>query len=192
MKKLFIVILFTISLFAIEQKQEGVGWLDIFSYDDSSKKPRILIIGDSIVRQYTASVRNKLKTRYTFTRLSTSKSICSSEYLGRLSIAMTQPYRIILINNGLHDFTSSDNAYENSYKKTINFLIKSNPKSQIMLLTTTNVLGNKKRNNIVVKRNKILKKLSKIYNLPYIDLYSVVHLQKKLHKDAYHFTGGGS
>ena len=156
MKKTIVFLIFVLLhniLFAVEQKQEGVGWLDIFSYDESSKKPRVLIIGDSIVRQYADTVRNGLKNKYLITRLSSSKSICSPQYIKQIDIAMTQPYEIILINNGLHDFSSTSNQYEKSYLKVINYLFESNPKSQIMLVSTTGVLGNIKRNDIVQQRN---------------------------------------
>ena len=187
MKKILILLSLSISLFAVEQKQEGVGWLDVFSYNENSKKPRVLLIGDSIVRQYIDPVRSGLKNKYIITRLSTSKSICSSQYIKQLDIAMTQPYDIILINNGLHDFLSSNNKYEKCYLKVIHYLFKTNPKSKIMLISTTGVRGNKKRNDIVIQRNKSLKKISKTYHLSYIDLYSIIDGKDELFKDTYHY-----
>lgn len=192
MKKIVIFItLICISIFGIEQKQEGVGWLDIFSWDDGSHKPRILIIGDSIVRQYAFRVKNGLQDKRTVTRLSTSKSICSPYYLDQLSIAMTQPYAIILINNGLHDFSSSNETYEKCFSETIKFLKRTNPKSKIILLTTTGVHDIEKRELIVISRNKSLYKVAKEHNLSGIDLYSVVHGKDELWKDHYHFKPGG-
>jgi len=191
MNKVILIILVSISLFGIEQKQEGVGWLDVFSYNDGSKKPRILIIGDSIVRQYAHLVKEKIKDKYSLTRLSTSKSICSKEFINQLSVAFTQNYDKILINNGLHDFTSSNKQYEKCYIDSLNYIIETNPNSEIMLLTTTGVNGIANREKIVIQRNISLNTLSEKYKLNIIDLYSVVHGKKELWRDAYHFELGG-
>lgn len=191
MKKLItLLLILSISLFAIEQKQEGVGWLDIFAYDENSKKPRVLLIGDSIISQYAHKIREVLSNK-SITRFSTSKSICAKYYINQLSIAMTQPYEIILINNGLHDFYSTNTQYEKCYKKTLDYSRKTNPNSTIMLVSTTPVKGIKERNDIVVQRNQSLKKLSKTFNLPYIDLYSLLKDKYELYRDAYHHTEEG-
>jgi len=186
MKIINLLVMLSLTVFGIEQKQEGVGWLDIFSYDDASHKPRVLIIGDSIVRQYAGKVKSDINTKYTLTRLSTSKSICSPHYMKQLSVAMTQKYKLILVNNGLHDFHSSNKQYNKCFQDTIVFLEKVNPKSKIMLITTTGVKGNKERESIVIQRNQELQKLSQIF-----DLYAEVQGNQYLWKDAYHFKSGG-
>jgi len=191
MKKIIIMFVLSLSLFAIEQKQEGVGWLDIFSYDESSTKERVLLIGDSIVRQYINSVRNGIKDKYTVTRLSTSKSICSSQYINQLSIAMTQRYKIILINNGLHDFSATNEEYEECYKKSLDYIVKENLTSTIVLVNTTGVNGIKTRNDIVIQRNRSLLKLANLYKFNYLNLYSIVEGQKELWSDNYHYKEGG-
>jgi len=175
MNKVILIILVSISLFGIEQKQEGVGWLDVFSYNDGSKKPRVLIIGDSIVRQYANSVRNKIKSKYTLTRLSTSKSICSKNYIQHLSIAMTQEYKLILINNGLHDFGSSNLRYEECYEKSLNYIKSVNKNSKIMLLTTTGVNSIDGREKVVIERNISLRKIAFKYKVSIVDLYATVN-----------------
>lgn len=191
MRKMMLILLVSVSLFAIEQKQEGVGWLDIFSYDDSSKNKRVLIIGDSIVRQYANNVKKELKGKYTITRLSTSKSICSKHFINQLAVAMTQPYSIILINNGLHDFFATNDEYKQCYKKSIDYLLHTNPNAKVMLVTTTGVKGINEREKIVQKRNISLREISQIYKLPIVDLYTEVHGKNELWKDAYHFKMGG-
>lgn len=180
----------SMTLFAVEQKLEGVGWLDVFTYNEGSKQKRVLLIGDSIVRQYAESVRNGVKDKYVVTRLSTSKSICSSQYLEQLAIAMQEPYEIILINNGLHDFGATNEEYYECFKKSLNYLMRKNPTSTIVLVSTTGVNGIKSRNDIVIERNISLKKLSRLYGISFVDLYSVVN-GKLLWRDACHFNRGG-
>lgn len=192
MKKILLLLFsLSIALLAFEQKQEGVGWLDIFSYNENSNKPRILIIGDSIVRQYAGKLKDGIKNVATLTRFSTSKSICSPYYIDQLSIAMTQQYKIILINNGLHDFHSTNTEYEKCYSKAIEFLKTKNPEAKIILMTTTGVHKIPKREKIVIERNKTLYNLAKKYQLPVIDLYSIVHNKNYLWKDHYHFKKEG-
>ncbi len=183
--------LLIIQLFATEQRYEGVGWLDIFSYEDDSKHPHLLLIGDSIVKQYADGVAEELKGKMSVTRFSTSKSICSSQYLPQLSIALTQNYQLILINNGLHDFESSNDTYKQCFKKTLDYLRKKMPHSTILLVATTGVKGDLERNKIVRQRNSKLKELSEHYNMPYIDLYSLTKNKSFLWQDAYHFTKRG-
>lgn len=191
MKKIILFIfLITIAASAIEQKQEGVGWLDIFAYDENSKLDRILLIGDSIVNQYAERVRNQLKGHYILTRFSTSKSICSNQFLKQLDLTMDQKYAMIFINNGLHAFSSTDKEYKKCFKQTLDYLIEKNPKSEIFLVATTPVKNYLTRDSIVRSRNRILKELSKKYGIGFVDLYSTVS-GKSVHMDKYHFRKRG-
>ena len=110
MKKIILTtILFAVSAFAFAQTErsiprEDIEWIDVWGpHNNDNELPRVLLIGDSITRQYNAGVEQNLDGKAYVERLSTSKSLGDPALFGEIRTMLEQyDFDIIHFNNGLH------------------------------------------------------------------------------------------
>ena len=150
------------------------SWCDEALSDDL---PRVLLIGDSITRQYQARVRELLRGKCYVDYFSSSYAVDSPicKTLIKAFIGDSK-YAIIHFNNGLHGFHIGKSAYKSRLKK----ILKAFPNDcKVILASTTfvfekgNMIPDQAWDKRVSERNAAIDELSEEFGFPIDDLYSV-------------------
>ena len=175
--------------------REGTEWTDTWipqvKKDD---KPYILLVGDSITRQYQKEVTNTLKSKVYTGYVATSLSIADPLYPVLLTyILKLRYYDVIHINNGLHGPPYRNKQYKAGFEKAISLIKKFQPKAKIILVLSTPLKDglDEKFQKTIIKRNEIVKKIAKKNKLQIDDLYKITEHKNELHSDKYHFNPEG-
>ena len=143
----------------------------------SNDLPRVLLIGDSITRQYQDRVRELLRGKCYVDYFSSSYAVDSPIYQTLIKVFVgDSKYAIIHFNNGLHGFHIGKSTYKSRLKK----LLKTFPNDcKVILANTTfvfeegNVIPDKMWGKRVSERNVAIAELSEEFGFPIDNLYSV-------------------
>jgi len=164
--------------------REDTEWSDFWwGHEGDITKPRVLFIGNSISRGYYPAVSVKLSGVANCDRYATSRSIEDPALLSETRIAMAKYHHAVIhFNNGLHGWHLTNEQYERGLRKFVNFLKsrKSKGCQLIYSLTTpypSKVPGQKLdpvKNQVVIDRNRIARKIMEENNIPIIDLYGLM------------------
>jgi hypothetical protein len=164
--------------------REGYEWADFFwRNEDNTEKPRVLFIGNSIVRQFYTTISPKLeKEGFNCDRYSSSRSIIDPALYQETKIAMAKyNHAIIYFNNGLHGWHLNAEQYGKGLRKYVKFLkSKKTNNAKLVFALTTPWPSDKPetkmapRNQNLLNRNRVARKIMKEHNIPVIDLYGLV------------------
>lgn len=162
-------------------KREDVEWLDIWLPNvNKTGLPRILLIGNSITRQYYPEVQKLLSSTAYVDRISTSKSLGDHALLEEISLVLSYgDYDIIHVNNGMHGWDYSEEEYSEALPNLYNLIRKRAKKAKIIWATTTPIRSTKEmgkfniRNERVKKRNRIVIDFFKDKKVYINDLYKI-------------------
>ena len=85
--------------------RESIEWCDIWiSHANETNLPRVLLIGDSIVRDYYPEVEKQLTGKAFVARLSTSRFVADPVLLKEIELVLEgTKFDVIHFNNGMHD-----------------------------------------------------------------------------------------
>lgn len=182
------------------EAEDGENKLERYEWDNvwweqtlDTVRPRVLYIGDSISCNIRQIATRRSNDTILFDGVGTSKAV-DNEYfqVGIQLFGKQQKKRnVVLFNNGLHGFHLNDtDAYKKYYEEMVRFLLQEFHGTAIALVLTTCVIG--ERNQRVIARNSVVKRLAEKYELPVIDLYEVSEKYLKLiSDDGVHFTQKG-
>jgi hypothetical protein len=164
--------------------REDTEWSDFWwGHEGDTKKPRVLFIGNSISRGYYTAVSAKLSEVANCDRYATSRSIEDPALFSETRMAMANYHHAVIhFNNGLHGWHLSNEQYEKGLRKYVKFLqLKKSKGCQLIYSLTTpypsKEFGQKLdtvRNQIVLDRNRIARKIMDENNIPVIDLYGLM------------------
>ena len=143
----------------------------------SNDLPRVLLIGDSITRQYQDCVRELLRGKCYVDYFSSSYAVDSPIYQTLIKAFVgDSKYAIIHFNNGLHGFHIGKSTYKSRLKK----LLKTFPNDcKIILANATfvleegKVIPDKMCGKRVSERNVAIDELAEEFGFPIDNLYSV-------------------
>ncbi len=162
---------------------ETYEWDNIWwEHADDSKPPRVLIVGDSISCGYRQLINKELNGRMYADVFGTSKALDNRYFLKTLENVLAQQARtdLIQINNGLHGWHLKNDDYEKYYRKAIDF-IENQCKSVPLIVALTTPVRSKEnlnefdvRNQTVIERNEIAKKIAQEKGLIVFDFYSLI------------------
>lgn len=96
---------------------ESIEWTDIrVNNADKDDLPRVLFVGDSIVKGYFPAAEKELAGKANCGRLATSAFITHEDFLANLEIVLDR-YRwdVIHINNGLHGWDYTERQYRDGF-----------------------------------------------------------------------------
>src|SRR6478609_2306101 len=96
--------LITPNLDAAPPAREAIEWCDIWiSHANETNLPRVLLIGDSIARDYYPEVEKQLAGKAFVARLATSRFIADPVLLKEIELVLEGTnFDIVLFNNGMH------------------------------------------------------------------------------------------
>ena len=161
------------------------------------RKPRVLLIGDSVCTYYTPFVKRALSrkaevkrsghaahTRYGLEHL--------DKWLGK------KPWDVIHFNWGLHDLKNRGTKVPiDEYEKNLTRLVKrlKATKAKLVFATTTPVGPEAaRRNTDVIKYNEVAVRVMKKEGVPVNDVYAILFPQRRKLQlgDGVHFTEKGN
>lgn len=159
--------------------------------NDTEKKDRVLIIGDSISCSYRNRVNEILGGKIYADGLGTSKAIDNPAFMPLIDYVLAQSpnCKVIQFNNGLHGWHLSNESYFEYYVDMIRSLKRkfSDKKFIIALTTPARQKGNlellDERNEAVIARNMLVREIAKREGFAVNDFYSVVIDHPEYHYD---------
>lgn len=195
---------------------EGVEWSRAWREGAAWDKPRVLLIGDSIIDGCKIFIGKNLLPDYSITVYVTSKGLNNPYFIKELDLLCEQEdyeYKAIYLNSGLHFHGQSAEEYKANYKKLISEIRAMLPGTPIILGTSTpwtegdtaaakdhdtpiTLEGEVKfheRNKTVIVYNEKVFEISKEEALPVFDAYNLM-LQNPSYKapDGLHYKTEGS
>jgi lysophospholipase L1-like esterase len=181
--------------------REEIEWLDVWVPGNSNTKlPKVLLIGDSIVRAYYKEVEDRLKGKAVVGRLSTSKSLGDPGLLAEVKLVLSQTsFDVVHVNNGLHGWGYSEDQYAAALPQLIALIKADAPRATLMWAATTPVRVADKLDALsekterVKKRNAIAAKFMTKESIPTDDLFAVVAEKSEFYsRDGVHFNAKGN
>ncbi|MDF2537821.1 MAG: hydrolase family protein [Herbinix sp.] len=182
-------------------KLEYIEWCDFWIEDQNNKdKPRVLLVGDSITRDYKGPVMELFKSEVTVNVMASSRGMDNEDYYFELGYILNRDrfeYSAIHLNNGLHGNHLLADEYESLLDKTVLY-IKENSKAAIIIALSTPVYRDDTKyenedNERVLERNKRARKVAERYGLPVNDLYTLSYDKEEMRiGDGFHYNATGS
>ena len=205
---LFIAIALASSLAAEETNRvpparEAIEWCDIWiSHANETNLPRVLLIGDSIARDYYPEVEKRLAGKAFVARLATSRFVADPVLPKEIELVLNQErFDVVLFNNGMHGWQHSEEEYQKSFPKLIKTIRARAPKARLICATTTPLRDGKDvtydtkakySDERIAARNAILSEIVAAQKIPVVDLNAAVRGHPEYHSDNVHFNAQGS
>src|SRR5215467_13285825 len=119
--------------------RESIEWCDIWiSHANETNLPRVLLIGDSIARDYYPEVEKRLEGKAFVARLATSRFVADPVLLKEIELVLNQAkFDVIHFNNGMHGWQHSEAEYQKAFSKLIKTIRAHAPKAKLIWATTT-------------------------------------------------------
>ena len=184
-----------------EYTLEAIEWTQYWAEECTKDKTSVLMIGDSISVGYRSEVNRLLSDSMSIAAYSTSKAIDNPWFEEELSIVVRQHnfnYDTVTLNNGLHGFHLTTEAYEAGMRALIKTVQNLLPFSKLYLVLSTPITENgnpdilSDKNHIVIERNAAVTRIAAELHLPVIDLYNAVLGKAVLSNgDGYHYNEEG-
>lgn len=188
---------------AVPPAREAIEWCDIWiSHANETNLPRVLLIGDSIVRDYYPEVEKRLAGKAFVARLATSRFVADPVLLMEVELVLNDAkFDVVLFNNGMHGWQHSEAAYRKAFPKFIKTIRANAPKARLLWASTTPLRDGKGvtsdtkaeySDERIAARNSLAAEMVAAQNLPTVDLNAAVRGHPEFHSDNVHFHGQGS
>ena len=183
--------------------RESIEWCDIWiSHANETNLPRVLLIGDSIARDYYSEVEKRLAGKAFVARLATSRFLSDPVLLKEIELVLDQAkFDVIHFNNGMHGWQHGEAEYRQAFPKFLETIRAHAPKARLIWAATTplrdgkGITGDTKAeysDERIAARNALAAEVVAGQNIPTIDLNAAVRGRPELHSDNVHFNGQGS
>jgi hypothetical protein len=182
--------------------REAIEWCDIWiSHANETNLPRVLLIGDSITREYYPEVERRFAGKAFVARLTTSRFVSDPVLLKEIELVLDQArFDVIHFNNGMHGWQHSESDYEQGLPRLIKTIRAHAPKARIIWATTTPLRDGKGitsdtkaeySDERIAARNAIAAEIVAMEKIPIVDLNAAVRGHPEIHSDNVHFNGQG-
>jgi hypothetical protein len=183
--------------------RESIEWCDIWiSHANETNLPRVLLIGDSIARDYYPEVERRLAGKAFVGRLATSRFVADRVLLKEIeSVLEGAKFDVIVFNNGMHGWQHSEEEYRKALPKVIKTIRALAPKAKLIWATTTPLRDRQDvtydtkasySDERIAARNALAAEIVAAQNIPIVDLNRAAQGRPELHSDNVHFNGEGS
>jgi GDSL-like Lipase/Acylhydrolase family len=204
---LFIVVGLATALAGAEPKttpsRESIEWCDFWiSHANETNLPRVLLMGDSIARDYYPEVEKQLAGKAFVARLATSRFVADPVLLKEIELVLKEAqFDVILFNNGMHGWQHTEAEYQNGLPKFIKTIQAQAPKAKLIWATTTPLRDGKGvtydtkaeySDERIAIRNVMASEIAAARKIQTVDLNAAVRGHPELHSDNVHFNGQGS
>ncbi len=178
---------------------EFIEWCDIWiSHANETNLPRVLLIGDSITRDYYPGVEKRLEGKAYVARLATSRFASDPVLLQEIALVLDNTkFDIIHFNNGMHGWQHSEEEYRSAFPKLIETIRVHAPNAKLIWATTTPLKVSKPNgtkessDDRIAARNTIALECIKGQGIAVDDLNTLVRGHSEYHSDNVHFNADG-
>ena len=182
--------------------RESIEWCDIWiSHADETNLPRVLLIGDSISRDYYPGVEKRLAGRAYVARLSTSAFVSDPALLQEIKMVLCEyQFDVIHFNNGMHGWQHSEMEYQKAFPRFLKTIQEYAPHAKLIWATTTPLKVSPKlppdnqtqaTDERIAARNAIALALVQVHGIPVDDLNALARGHPEYHSDNVHFDSQG-
>ena len=182
--------------------RESIEWCDIWiSHANETKLPRVLLIGDSIARDYYPEVERRLAGKAFVARLATSRFIADPVLLKEIELVLDQAkFDVIHFNNGMHGWQHSEAEYRQAFPKFLEAIRAQAPQARLVWAAITplrdgkGVTGDTKAeysDERIAARNAIAVEIVTAQKIPTNDLNAPMRGHPEYHSDNVHFNKQG-
>src|SRR5499427_7640958 len=118
--------------------RESIEWCDIWiSHANETNLPRVVLIGDSIARDYYPEVEKHLAGKAFVARLTTSRFVADPVLLKEIELVLDgTKFDVIVFNNGMHGWQHTEPEYQKAFPKLIKTIRSNAPKARLIWATT--------------------------------------------------------
>jgi lysophospholipase L1-like esterase len=145
-------------------KHEDIEWSNIWiSNTNNTDRPRVLLVGDSIVAGYYPAVEKHFSGKVNCAQYATSKFLGDPDYLSELGLILNR-YKIdvVHINNGIHGSGYTEEQYRQGLCELLKALKRDAPEAKVIWCMTTPMRKggdlsqfDKSANDRIIERNRI-------------------------------------
>jgi hypothetical protein len=182
--------------------RENIEWCDIWiSHANETNLPRVLLIGDSIVRDYYPEVEKRLAGSAYVARLATSRFVADPVLLKEIEMVLeSTKFDIVVFNNGMHGWQHTEVEYQKAFPKLIKTIRANAPKARLIWANTTPLRDGKGitfdtkaeySDERIAVRNELAAEIVAAQKIPVVDLNAAVRGKPEFHSDNVHFNGEG-
>ncbi len=179
--------------------RESIEWCDIWiSHANETNLPRVLLIGDSIARDYYPEVEKRLAGKAFVARLATSRFVADPVLLKEIELVLDQAnFDVIHFNNGMHGWQHSEAEYRKAFPKLIKTIRAHAPRARLIWATTTPLRDGKAvtydtkaeySDDRIAARNALAAEVVAAQKIPTNDLNAAVRGHPEYHSDNVHFN----
>jgi hypothetical protein len=181
--------------------RESIEWCDIWiSHANETNLPRVLLIGDSITRDYYPDVEKHLAGKAYVARLATSRFLSDPVLAREIALVLeATAFDIIHFNNGMHGWQHSEAEYREAFPGFLATIKSHAPRAKLIFATTTPLKESKAAPNDttqasderIAARNAIALECLKGKGIGVDDLHAAMNGHPEYHSDNVHFNGQG-
>jgi hypothetical protein len=182
--------------------RESIEWCDVWiSHANETNLPRVLLIGDSISRDYYPGVERLLSGKAYVGRLSSSAFIGDPVLPQQIKATLASArFDVILFNNGMHGWQHGENEYRQAFPEFLETIHRCAPHAKLIWASTTPLKNSpaalaehstEATDERIAARNSIALRFVEAKGIPVADLYSLMSGHPEFHSDNVHFGQQG-
>ena len=161
--------------------RETIEWLDVWVPGNNvTDRPRVLLVGDSITRDYYKAVEDRLQGKAVVCRLATSKSLGDPALLDEVRLVLGQAtFDVVHFNNGMHGWGYTEDEYAKAVPDLVAAIRKAAPGAKLVWASTTPVRVARRVDRLdpktarVKARNAAAAEVMRRANIPVNDLFGL-------------------
>jgi hypothetical protein len=163
-----------------------------------SNLPNVLLVGDSITRNYYPEVQRQLSHVANVYLMATSASVGDPRLprqLAEFSVTEDVSFKVVHFNNGMHGWTYSEEDYRAAFPAFLTALHAMAPGASFIWATTTPVKADAMpgpTNGRVDVRNSIAQTFIKDAGIPIDDQHELMTHHSDQYQDTVHFNTAGA
>ncbi|MFZ0743521.1 MAG: SGNH/GDSL hydrolase family protein [Terracidiphilus sp.] len=180
-------------------KTEKIEWTwEVRPAHADPQLPNVLLLGDSITRNYYPEVEKQLTGFANVYLMATSASIGDPRLLRQIadySTAQPEHFNVVHFNNGMHGWDYSEAEYQEAFPAFLAELRTVAPKAAFVWATTTPVKADVEpgpTNARIEARNRIADSVVKSQGIRVDDQHSLMNTHSDLYQDSVHFDEQGA
>jgi lysophospholipase L1-like esterase len=182
--------------------RESIEWCDLWiSHANETNLPRVLLIGDSITRDYYPGVEKRLKGKAYVGRLCSSAFVSDPVLLRQIEMTLGMAkFDVVHFNNGMHGWQHTEEEYSQAFPAFLKTIQRCAPNAKLIWCSTTPLRNSptastghstEATNERIAARNAMAAGFVQAKGIPVDDLYSPMLGHPELHGDNVHFNQQG-
>ena len=163
------------------------------------KLPNVLLLGDSISRNYFPAVRTDLEGKANVYLMASSTSVGDprlERQLAEFAAMEKVRFHVVHFNNGMHGWDYTEEQYEAAFPAFIRAVRALTQRGGAMIWASTTPVRPDAKGGAttprVEQRNQIARKFVQAAGIPIDDQFALMEKHSDLHEDPVHFNSAGA